>query len=569
MPAFRSRGGGIALSWLQYARTLRYLRPVQMYGLARNRLLRHVPAGPTAIQDARVSGRVQPPKVPFLPAPTSMQWTSLTFLNHTVDYPYGIHWHDPAQTKLWRYNLHYMPYLHQPGATRKAQRAWMYAWVRGNPDPQGEGWEPFPTSLRLVNWFKVWWTHGCSEKDAPLLASAYAQARHVRRWVEHHLQGNHLFENLKTLFWAGCTFQSTEATRWQRWAARHLLRQLHEQILADGGHYERSPMYHAQILEGCLDLLNIQSAWMGLYPALATLLVRKTSQMLAWLETMSHPDGEIALCNDAAFHVAPAPTLLLDYGRRLGCSWSTPDCCTHLEASGYVVLRSRGHYMVIDIGPLGPDHQPGHGHCDLFSFEWSLAAQRIICDTGVYAYQDQVMRPYVRATAAHNTVRLDGAEQSEIWQEFRVARRAYPEMTSVDVGADGTLRVVGQHHGYRRLVGQPVHRREFEFRHGNLVLLDTVTGNGTHVIEAFLHFHPAVTVQVLSPQAYRLTLAQRLIGCISYTHWQEASLSQGWYCPEFGKREPNTVLRLVATVQLPFTGCIMLNLDAALPSVAE
>ena len=334
-----------------------------------------------------------------------MQGTTLTFLNHTVDYPYGIHWHDPAQTKLWRYNLHYMHYLQQPGTTRKAQRAWMYAWVRGNPDPQGEGWEPFPTSLRLVNWFKVWWTHGCSEKDAPLLASAYAQARHVRRWVEHHLQGNHLFENLKTLFWAGCTFQSAEAARWQRWAARHLLRQLHEQILADGGHYERSPMYHAQILEGCLDLLNIQSAWMELYPALAALLVRKTSQMLAWLETMSHPDGEIALCNDAAFHVAPAPTLLLDYGRRLGCSWSTPECCTHLAASGYVVLRSRGHYMVIDIGPLGPDHQPGHGHCDLFSFEWSLASQRIVCDTGVYAYQDRVMRPYVRATAAHNTVR--------------------------------------------------------------------------------------------------------------------------------------------------------------------
>jgi uncharacterized heparinase superfamily protein len=462
-----------------------------------------------------------------------------------------------------------MPYLHQSGTTLQTQRAWMHAWICGNPDPHGEGWEPFPTSLRLVNWLKVWWTHGCREQDAPLLASAYAQARHVRRWVEQHLQGNHLFENLKTLFWAGCTFQCTEAARWQRWAARHLLRQLHEQILADGGHYERSPMYHAQILEGCLDLLNIQSAWMGLYPALASLLASKTSQMLAWLETMSHPDGEIALWNDAAFHVAPAPTRLLDYGRRLGCSWSTPGGCAHLAASGYVVLRGRGHYMVIDIAPLGPDHQPGHGHCDLFSFEWSLTSQRIVCDTGVYAYQDRVMRPYVRATAAHNTVRIDGAEQSEIWQEFRVARRAYPEMTSVQVGADGTLRVVGQHRGYCRLAGHPVHRREFKLRHGSLMLLDTISGNGTHIIEAFLHFHPAVTVHVISPQAYRLTLAERLIGYVSYRSWQEASLAQGWYCPEFGKREPNTVLRLAAMVCLPFTGCIMLNLDTALPSVAE
>ena len=64
-----------------------------------------------------------------------------------------------------------------------------------------------------MNWFKVWWTDGISEEDAPLLASAYAQARHVRRWVEHQHQGNHLFENLKTLFWAGCTFQGIPRQR--------------------------------------------------------------------------------------------------------------------------------------------------------------------------------------------------------------------------------------------------------------------------------------------------------------------------------------------------------------------
>jgi uncharacterized heparinase superfamily protein len=230
------------------------------------------------------------------------------------------------------------------------------------------------------------------------------------------------------------------------------------------------------------------------------------------------------------------------------------------------VLRRGGHYIVVDIGPLGPDHQPGHGHCDLLSFEWSLASQRIVCDTGVYAYQDRVMRPYVRATAAHNTVRIDGADQSEVWKEFRVARRAYPEMTSVDAAPDGTLRIAGQHNGYRRLVGRPVHRREFEFRHGGLVLLDTVTGNGTHVIEAFLHFHPAVTLHLTGAQSYRLTLAEGVIGHVYYRHWQGASLAQGWYCPEFGRREPNTLLRLVATVRLPFTGYIMINLDDAPPA---
>ena len=142
------------MSWLQYARTLRYLRPVQFYGFARHRLLRCLPAGPATVPGVRISECVQPPLVPFLSAPTSVHGTTFTFLNHTVDYPCGADWHDPAQTKLWRYNLHYMHYLHQPGITPQAQRDWMYAWVRGNSHPTGEGWEPYPTSLRLVNWFK-------------------------------------------------------------------------------------------------------------------------------------------------------------------------------------------------------------------------------------------------------------------------------------------------------------------------------------------------------------------------------------------------------------------------------
>src|SRR5262245_5191585 len=77
--------------------------------------------------------------------------------------------------------------------------------------------------------------------------------------------------------------------------------------------------------------------------------------------------------------------------------------------------------------------------------------------------------------------------------------------------------------GYRRLEGQPVHRRGCACRHGNLVLLDTVTGNSTQVTKAFLHFYPAITVQVSRPQAYRLTLAACLIGCISYQLWPKPS----------------------------------------------
>lgn len=549
------------MSWRQYVYTLRYLRPVQIYGLARKRLVHSLPAGSSVVQGARLSEHIQPPRLPFLPTPKSLQGTSLTFLNHTVDYPLGVHWDDPALPKLWRYNLHYMPFLHQPGITATERRDWMRSWVRANPDPRGEGWEPFPTSVRLVNWCKVWWMDGLPDRDDLLLASAYAQARHLRRCVEYHLQGNHLFENLKTLLWAGCTFQGVEAETWQKWAVPRLMQQLREQILPDGGHYERSPMYHAHILEGCLDLLNMQYAWEELYPVLAALLISKTTKMLAWLETMTHPDGEIALFNDAAFGMAPAPHLLLDYGRKLGLTWSSPGCLTHLAVSGYVVIRDHDHYLVIDTGPLGPDYQPGHGHCDLFSFEWSVGPWRIVCDSGVYAYQDRIMRPYVRSTIAHNTVRIDGEDQSEVWKEFRVARRAQPETIGVETAADGTVRVEGKHNGYRHLTGRPIHQRQFIFRGGKLAVLDKVTGGGMHDVEAFVHFHPTITVKLVDNQMVELSLATRKIGHICCKSWQETSLLDGWYCPEFGKREPNTVLRLWSRVRLPFQGRVDIALD--------
>jgi uncharacterized heparinase superfamily protein len=549
------------LNWLRYLYTARYLRPIQFYGLARNRVLRALPAGSSMVEGACFSNRVQPPCLPFLHSLRSLHGTTLTFLSHTVSYPHGVRWDNPEPVKLWRYNLHYMHFLHQCDMTVAGRREWMRLWMHGNSDSRGEGWEPFPTSLRLVNWLKVWWGEGEVEGDAPLIASAYAQARHLRRWVEVDIQGNHLFENLKALFWAGCTFQGAEANKWRIWAAQGLARQLQEQVLADGGHYERSPMYHAHILEGCLDLLNIQSAWAEQHPELASLLQTKATQMLAWVEATTHPDGQIALFNDAAFAIAPTPGQLLDYGRKLGLTWSSPESFIHLKDSGYVIVRDTHHYFIVDTGPMGPEYQPGHGHCDLFSFEWSYGSQRVICDTGVYAYQDPIMRPYVRSTAAHNTVRIDGEDQSEIWQEFRVARRAHPDMHCVEATADGTVRVVGSHAGYSRLRGRPVHQRAFSFRSGHLVVLDRITGCGLHEIEAFVHFHPSVTLESQAKQTLHLLLPTGKIGSLCYKHWQQAELFWGWYCPEFGKREPNVVLRLLGRAHLPFHGQLEICLE--------
>ena len=125
-------------------------------------------------------------------------------------------WDGPQREKLWRYNQHYFDDLNALGAADRAQwhLALLEDWVRNNPPGVGSGWEPYPTSLRIVNWVK-WHLAGNALPEA-CVQSLAVQARWLRRRLEFHLLGNHLFANAKALCFAGLFFQGREADAWLR-----------------------------------------------------------------------------------------------------------------------------------------------------------------------------------------------------------------------------------------------------------------------------------------------------------------------------------------------------------------
>jgi uncharacterized heparinase superfamily protein len=98
------------------------------------------------------------------------------------------------------------------------------------------------------------------------LDSLAVQVRWLRRRLEWHLLSNHLFANAKALMFGGAFFDGPEAGDWREGGLRILAREVPEQVLPDGGHFERSPMYHAILLEDMLDLLNLSRAFPGLLP---------------------------------------------------------------------------------------------------------------------------------------------------------------------------------------------------------------------------------------------------------------------------------------------------------------
>jgi len=177
------------------------------------------------------------------------------------------------------------------------------------------------------------------------------------------------------------------------------------------------------------------------------------------VEGMTHPDGQIALFNDAAFGVTPPPDNLVSYAERIGLNIFEQKChktsllkVQSWSASGYIRLETVNATAFLDVAPIGPDYLPSHANADTLSFELSVFGQRVIVNGGTSRYGSGPERLRERQTAAHSTLEINSESSSEVWSGFRVARRAYPFELSINESGSA-VEVVCAHDGYRRLKG--------------------------------------------------------------------------------------------------------------------
>ena len=542
---------------LLYARTLVHLRPTQVLALIRKRML------PSATQAPQIHGLRLRPGVrlsPCLPhSYLSGRDHSFCFLNQEKTFPDGgIDWASKEMPKLWRYNLHYFDYLFDIGRAHNAKFHLISDWIAKNPPGTGDAWEPYTLSLRIVNWIKFF-----LQNDAALqeewLQSLYTQGLWLGKNVEYHILANHYLKNGVALFFVGMYFEGKDADQWLAKGRQILDCELDEQFLPDGGHYERSPMYHAISVVDYLDVLNLMggSESSMIFEETDRFKVR-VGQALDFLHDICMPDGDIPLFNDSGFLVAPPPADILAYANQI-CSYKCPLAVNGLTVkempyTGYYVFRDGADMMVIDCGAVGPDYQPGHAHADTLSFELAVNGERVIVDSGVYDYESGPRRIYARSTRAHNTVQIDGENQSEVWGVFRVARRAYPLRASLNSDRPGHAIFEGAHDGYARLSGHLIHKRGIDYiSPGEWTVHDTVEGSGIHTIESCLHIHPAYTVGLVGQSAEVRDRMGQLILIITTAPNAEVAIEQGWYFPEFGKELPNITLVTTYRGAVPVT----------------
>ncbi|RWC06674.1 MAG: alginate lyase family protein [Mesorhizobium sp.] len=523
--------------------TIRHLKPIQISGRVWFRLYRPMPVLRPAparrgkqLEWAQTAARRQ------------SQFGPDTFHFLGVDGSLAGGWNDMRREKLWLYNLHYFDDLNANGATKRTgwHEKLIECWIKSNHPGRGTGWEPYPTSLRIVNWIK--WEFAGNRLSATAVESLATQARWLSRRLEYHLLGNHLFVNAKALVFAGVFFQGSEADGWLSKGCRILLRQVPEQILPDGGHFELSTMYHALALEDLLDLHNLFRAFARTSNAAANTLSAalpiQVKAMQRWLAAMSHPDGEIGFFNDASFHIAPSLQELDAYAARVGLDRQEPQIGTILlPNSGYIRLDNGPSIALLDVARIGPDYLPGHAHADTLSFELSVRGKRLLVNSGTSLYGRGSERLRQRGTAAHNTVIVAGENSSEIWSGFRVARRAFPFGLKVEELGSSTI-VTCSHDGYKRLPGQPIHQRIFELRGSGATVIDSV-GGGDHSAEARFHFHPDWTV--IAAEDGKSGTAGLADGQL--VRWEvergRLRLDESSYHPEFGTAIPTACLAVM------------------------
>lgn len=488
---------------------------------------------------------------------------SLTFLGLTRAMALPADWRCQAIENvphLWRFHLHDQQWLRDLPADERWR--WVLDWIESNRMTDrrelSDAWHPFCISRRVVMWMRLWIESPPAEHQEQILTSLARQVMFLSQHMEWDLRGNHLLFNLWALGIAAAFFDGPVGERALSVVRRHLPSQLEEQILPSGEHFERSPMYHAEMLE------IVEQTSVALmkrdFDNTAIGCIRAGRQMEKFLESLLHPDGKIPLLGDSAFDGVPhSPRDLFPGwhqpkdGRFFGKSTINGDYWRfittaepideYLDSTAKGVMHvPRSDFLLFDTGPVGADELPAHAHCDLLGLEASIGGKRFLVDSGVFDYEDSEMRMYCRSTYAHNVLQIDDVDQCDVWSRFRMGYRGWPTPATHGTTKDGFHWCRATHNAYRRIGVREVGRLVACRDDGLWVIADwTGRARGKHRLVSRLHLHPDVVIEWSDDHSAQVRIGERTLLIAGYGPGRLV-IESGWYCPRFGERHENAVL---------------------------
>ena len=476
------------------------------------------------------------------------------------------------------------------------------SWLDACPYPQGLAWaSALDAGLRLLNWSMAWQLLGVGEPGGAALPEAlrrrwidsvYQHAAFVRRNRSRHSSANnHLLGELVGLVAAGRTWPLWPAlVRWADTAAQALPGELLTQTHADGGSREQASRYQVFVFELMTAFVCMQRA--GGHTDDGPLMLRLAA-MARFSAALRDAGGRISHHGDAD-HATVLPLAAAEPARdvcgtqrllalatrlgvapelqALGANKARSTLPRSLADSGYYLLGSQFGsaeevLMTLDAGTLGYLGIAAHGHADALSLRLSVGGDAVLVDRGTYTYNgDAAWRRYFRGTSAHNTVCVDGADQSGYGGPFLWLRKARCHLTAFD-SHDDAGHVDAWHDGFRALADPVTHRRSVGWsgRDRRFEVDDTIAGSGPHVVVVAWHFAPdcqvalnddTAVVHTAGGHKVHLRVQQAPAGGRWWLHHgadggNTGNSHHGWHSPRFGVRVPAPSLLWRASVRAP------------------
>lgn len=402
-------------------------------------------------------------------------------------------WNITEASHLWNYNLHYLEFL-IPLAARYRETedikyfnswtTWVQSWLKQSA---ADSYEPYTISMRIPNMLISMELLGEKLQDQEIkhkiFTSVYRQYRYLLRTRELALLANHYFENLKTIVISSLLFGELDI--YHKYFDL-FLKELDEQILPDGLHFELSPMYHRIVLEGVLRVYTVLSSCC--HKGDAEKLLPTIQAMALAMTELERGFDRIPLFNDSGNNVAKGKEALLKAAQKI-CVFEKKKAGEQ-QFAGYYKLYRDNVTILFDSGNIGPSYMGGHSHCDCLSFELCVDGNALFTNSGTGQYQGE-SRAFFRSTAAHNTMMLDDREQSQLWGEHRAGKRIQDcKGCRIERG------VVGQFVSYQG----DLFRRKMQWeQEGRLVITDTMKAHdgGKHIARQFFHLAPGYEFEYL------------------------------------------------------------------------
>lgn len=401
--------------------------------------------------------------------------STFNFLNIEHAFDNQIDWNFNVYGKLWTYNLNYFDFINQNEIQKKDALQLIRNYVQSESTLK-DGKEPYPVSLRLINWLKFLQINKIDDQE--INGFVLGDLKNLADNLEYHLQGNHLLENAFALTIGG---HCLKLDKFYKKGKSLLINQLAKQICNDGAHYELSPMYHQIILYRLLDTIN----FLGKENAKELLPI--ADKMLSWLDNITFKDGDIPMLSDSAPGIAPTSSDPFDYAKRLGINY-TP---IRLSDSGLRYYNKGDYECIVDGGGLGPEYHTGHGHSDAGTFIMKYKGDHVVVDTGISTYEENERRLLEKSVLSHNTTHPKDVEPSEMWKSFRVARR---ERVFIKNECEKSVEIE------RNLPYKNKDKciRSFTFEDHQIKIFDHCeTNRSEKTFYAYIHFAPNVKVNLL------------------------------------------------------------------------